>query len=69
LRGVFRLDAQDMATKARQVLAVDKRSGTLGKIVAHHSGYYFFQPMHGGPEWQVEERWITFDLKAARDGR
>lgn len=42
--------------------AVDTRSGTPGEIVGDESyGYRFFQPYFGGPEWQVDSRWISTD--------
>ncbi|MCW7984061.1 hypothetical protein XF35_01610 [Streptomyces platensis subsp. clarensis] len=49
--------------------AVDTRSMTPGEIVSEYGGYYFFQPDHGGDEWQVDGRWITTDPEKVRDAR
>lgn len=42
---------------------------TPGEIVSEYGGYYFFQPDHGGDEWQVDGRWITTDPEKVRDAR
>ncbi|MFI7096373.1 hypothetical protein [Streptomyces lydicus] len=49
--------------------AVDTRSGTPGEIISESYGYIFFQPDHGGPEMQIDPRWVSTDPEAVRDAR